>query len=141
MRSLIGIPEVFEVRIAVSFKQGNNFEYTFKNRKYLFLPGNYTFEEAKYVCNYFNLNLVIIDNLEENIFINQVIPYYPIWIGGEKNILNEWNWINGTNINFSNWDINEPSNSGDIEDRLTMKSDGKWNDMNRNMMLNIVCEE
>ena len=119
----------------------NNYEFNYKGRKYLFVAGNYRFEEAKAVCNYFNLHLVIINDLDENMFINHITPFYPIWLGGEIKTLNKWKWINGTNINFFNWAINEPSNSDNIEDRLSMKSDGKWYDLNRNMMLNIVCEE
>ena len=79
----------------------NNYEFNYKGRKYLFVAGNYRFEEAKAVCNYFNLHLVIINDLDENMFINHITPFYPIWLGGEIKTLNKWKWINGTTLAFS----------------------------------------
>ena len=87
------------------------------------------------------MHLVTIDNITKNNLITTIAPYFPIWLGGGINKNNKWSWLNGNNIDFFNWKSLEPNNFHGKEYQIEMNADGKWNDFNRNMMLNIVCEE
>ncbi len=42
---------------------------------------------------------------------------------------NTFEWQNGKNITYTNWNSGEPNNSGGNEDYVVMNSDGKWNDI------------
>ena len=41
---------------------------------------------------------------------------------------NVWKWVTGEEWTYSNWNDNEPNNSGN-EDGLHFYSNGKWNDI------------
>ncbi|XP_058887341.1 sushi, von Willebrand factor type A, EGF and pentraxin domain-containing protein 1-like [Acipenser ruthenus] len=94
-------------------------------------------QNARKWCQDHYTDMVAIQNQEENVYLNEVIPhvrgYY--WIGIRK--INEtWTWV-GTNQTLSeeaeNWAENEPNNGKSTEDCVEIyikrdKESGKWND-------------
>ena len=52
-----------------------------------------------------------------------------IWIGLTDEVHEgRWEWVNGESLVYTNWDSEEPNNSGAGEDYGMMYSDGSWND-------------
>jgi len=129
---------IYEFDQTISY---DDYKFILNDNIYLFLPGYYTFTEANNMCNYLNMHLVIIDDIKKNNLITTIAPYYPIWLGGEKNKNNKWSWVNGNNIVFFNWKSLEPNNYHGNEDKIIMYAGGKWNDLNGNLRMRVVCEE
>ncbi|XP_041127082.1 E-selectin-like [Polyodon spathula] len=94
-------------------------------------------EDARKWCQDHYTDMVAIQNQEENVYLNEVIPFVHgyYWIGIRK--INEtWTWV-GTNQILSeeaeNWAENEPNNGKTAEDCVEIyinrtKDSGKWND-------------
>uniref|UniRef100_H2ZZU4 E-selectin n=1 Tax=Latimeria chalumnae TaxID=7897 RepID=H2ZZU4_LATCH len=98
---------------------------------------NMTWVEARNWCQTHFTDMVAIQNMEENTYLNENVPfnrrYY--WIGIRK-INSTWTWI-GTNKKLSkeaqNWAPKEPNNKKNNEDCVEIyikreKNTGKWND-------------
>ncbi|XP_064416148.1 L-selectin [Latimeria chalumnae] len=96
-----------------------------------------TWVKARNWCQTHFTDMVAIQNMEENTYLNENVPfnrrYY--WIGIRK-INSTWTWI-GTNKKLSkeaqNWAPNEPNNKKNNEDCVEIyikreKNTGKWND-------------
>ncbi|KAK1164031.1 L-selectin-like isoform X2 [Acipenser oxyrinchus oxyrinchus] len=94
-------------------------------------------QDARKWCQDHYTDMVAIQNQEENVYLNEVIPFVSgyYWIGIRK--INEtWTWV-GTNQTLSveaeNWAENEPNNGKTTEDCVEIyiqreKDSGKWND-------------
>ncbi|KAK1165297.1 sushi, von Willebrand factor type A, EGF and pentraxin domain-containing protein 1-like, partial [Acipenser oxyrinchus oxyrinchus] len=94
-------------------------------------------QNARKWCQDHYTDMVAIQNQEENVYLNEVIPFVSgyYWIGIRK--INEtWTWV-GTNQTLSeeaeNWAENEPNNGKNTEDCVEIyikraKESGKWND-------------
>ncbi|MGH0157663.1 UNVERIFIED_CONTAM: hypothetical protein FKN15_053815 [Acipenser sinensis] len=94
-------------------------------------------QNARKWCQDHYTDMVAIQNQEENVYLNEVIPFVSgyYWIGIRK--INEtWTWV-GTNQTLSgeaeNWAENEPNNGKTTEDCVEIyiqraKDSGKWND-------------
>uniref|UniRef100_H2ZXZ3 E-selectin n=1 Tax=Latimeria chalumnae TaxID=7897 RepID=H2ZXZ3_LATCH len=96
-----------------------------------------TWVKARNWCQTHFTDMVAIQNMEENTYLNENVPfnrrYY--WIGIRK-INSTWTWI-GTNKKLSkeaqNWAPNEPNNKKNNEDCVEIyikreNDTGKWND-------------
>ncbi|RXM99040.1 P-selectin [Acipenser ruthenus] len=94
-------------------------------------------QNARKWCQDHYTDMVAIQNQEENVYLNKVIPFVSgyYWIGIRK--INEtWTWV-GTNQTLSggaeNWAENEPNNGKTAEDCVEIyiqrqNDSGKWND-------------
>lgn len=105
-------------------------------------------QNARKWCQDHYTDMVAIQNQEENVYLNEVIPlvsgYY--WIGIRKT--NEtWTWV-GTNQALSeeaeNWAENEPNNGKNTEDCVEIyikreKESGKWNDESCKKQKTALC--
>ncbi|MBH30494.1 MAG: hypothetical protein CMG71_00705 [Candidatus Marinimicrobia bacterium] len=80
-----------------------------------------------------NGHLVTIQNATENsIVLDAYKRKGTVWIGfSDSETEGTWEWVTGEWVTYTNWDTNEPNNSGGAEDVAEMwASDGKWNDSN-----------
>lgn len=88
-------------------------------------------------------NLFAINSAAENLFAQRMVRGAGSWwIGGtDQTVEGEWRWINdGTQFwqgaasgsavggNYTNWNTNEPNNSGDEDFIEYIGSTGRWND-------------
>jgi len=73
-------------------------------------------------------NLVTIDNVTENNFIQSFITTNE-WIGfNDINLDNTYVWANGSSVSYTNWTVANP-NGGDGSDCVIMlKANGQWDD-------------
>ncbi|OCT71993.1 pulmonary surfactant-associated protein A2 [Xenopus laevis] len=56
-----------------------------------------------------------------------------------REIGNKLHYLDGTSVNYTNWEKNEPSSNGK-EPCIEMYTDGQWNDKNCNQYRLTVCE-
>ncbi|KAM4860378.1 P-selectin isoform 2-T2 [Thomomys bottae] len=97
----------------------------------------YSWNYSRAFCQKHFTDLVAIQNKNEIVYLNDVIPYFSsyYWIGIRK-INNKWTWV-GTKKTLTeeaeNWADNEPNNKRNNQDcvEIYIKSElapGKWND-------------
>tara|TARA_B100000242_G_scaffold115346_1_gene80476 strand:- start:2127 stop:4850 length:2724 start_codon:yes stop_codon:yes gene_type:complete len=89
--------------------------------------------EADHHCQSLGGNLAHIQNLAENNVVDNASG--TNWIGGFQNCNNSaysnpsggWEWSDGNNINYTNWQVGEPNNLGG-EQAIEIYDNGRWND-------------
>lgn len=100
-----------------------------------------SYDNAQKYCQQKYTDMVAIQNLEENKYLGELLPFNPAyyWIGIRKNVnTRKWTWV-GTNKELTkeaeNWAKNEPNNLSENknEDCVEMYvkrsiDTGKWND-------------
>ncbi|XP_069823324.1 CD209 antigen-like protein E [Dendropsophus ebraccatus] len=64
------------------------------------------------------------------------------WIGLRRDPedVETWKWLDGTQVNFTNWDKKEPNNVGNLEFCGETRS-GPWNDLRCNEQLLFICKK
>ena len=113
----------------------------FNGHYYKVYDESMTWGEAKVYCENFGGHLVTITTQEEQSFITSIINVstkFYLWIGAYKSNNNQYVWITGEELVYSNWAKGEPNNSDRVEDSLMIYADdsvvdaGLWNDASGN---------
>jgi C-type mannose receptor len=109
------------------------------------------FEPARAVCQSFGTDLNIVVSIEENTFIQNLIPldgsnaHIGLWDrdcqqadGVPCNLL----WVDGSDLStFSNWAPLEPNNAQGAENCAEMRAgNGQWNDVGCGSRRHVICE-
>ena len=121
----------------------DDFEVIINDHTYLYYPGYYNYYEALHLCNYFNMNLIIVNDYVKNELIRKLIPSPKMWLAGERSG-EKWKWTSGNYINYFNWASKEPNNHTipfGGEDKIVMHHDGSWSDEHHGLFLTAVCEK
>ncbi|KAB5539624.1 hypothetical protein PHYPO_G00091180 [Pangasianodon hypophthalmus] len=98
---------------------------------------NMEWEMARQWCRQHYTDMVAIQNQEEVIYLNQMLPFHSsyYWIGLRK-VDDRWMWVGTTKPlapEAASWATGEPNNRGTSEDCVEIyikrsKDTGKWND-------------
>ena len=72
-------------------------------------------------------NLISITDSETLKVMKDLMTYGDHRTGGYL-LGGNWHWSDGSKWSFTNWSPNEPNNAGGIEDKVCIRSDGKFND-------------
>ena len=119
-------------------------EFEYEDHRYHIYDTNMTWTEAQAFCEENNGHLVTINNAEEQHMLSLMLANAgkrnQYWIGG-RFVNNDFQWVTGEPVNYTNWDYNEPNRSvvnGIIEDyvhmynapnpRVPNSQRFKWND-------------
>ena len=119
--------------------------YQFGDSIYVEL-GSSTWEEAQVYAEKLGGNLVSINSQEEQDFITKTFASiddgeHAKWIGlTDKEEEGNWEWIDGTTLEFTNWNPNEPSGDGNYgmiwanygTQLNPIFPEGSWNDVSNN---------
>ncbi|MFK7771214.1 MAG: lectin-like protein [Saprospiraceae bacterium] len=105
-------------------------------------------EDARGVCQAVGGRLATVDSEAENQFLAHNINMDEAVFIGLNDVQAEgaFQWTDGSPISFTNWDYNEPSNTGGAENYIAMHgwSDGKWADYNfwtaKRYLMEFNCE-
>lgn len=99
-----------------------------------------TWESAQTECENLNANLVTIRSQAVQDEINSLTSA-QIWLGFKRDSSNEFKWISGDNVDFTNWGSNQPDNAGDVENCVEKNQEHQWNDISCNNGNNeYICE-
>ena len=122
-----------------SFLDNYNYLGEFEGSKYYASRNYYNWNDSKNAAESVGANLVVVNNQEENSFLASVIQS-SVWIGfSDDNQEGQFEWVNGSNAEFQNWESGEPNNAGD-EDYTELRKSGFWNDLPIHSNLPYVIE-
>lgn len=123
--------------------------YEYGNNSYKIYEGKYTWDEANALCEEMGGHLATITSAEEQLFIDYLNSNNAcLWIGGYKHNNDNWSWVTGEAISYTDWYKNEPNNGYDEvigrftsanEDRMCLYPT-KWNDANQDNKMGFICE-
>ncbi|XP_070569367.1 perlucin-like protein [Ptychodera flava] len=116
-----------------------------KNCYYGYVHPLFTYDEARTICDGMSSDLAIVDDADENLFLEQFTQgSYSIWIGlSDAAEEGNWVWVDNSGISYTNWSDGEPNNSGGDENcaHILDNKDGKWNDSHCSDLRGFVCEK
>ena len=139
--------------IARGFKVTLGSAISFGEHYYEYVPGLYTWEQARAAAKTMNLYglsgyLANLTSAEENSFVLTKISA-DVWIGGsDQGSEGVWKWIDGPEFgsifSYANWNAGEPNNVGN-EDYAQFYFNssgfpGKWNDLSSGSKLGFLVE-
>ena len=103
---------------------------TWNDHEYLVVEGDYTWDEAKELCEKQGGYLAVITSQEEQSFIQELIKgknNEGFWLGAE-NSGDTWTWGNGEAFEYQNWDSGEPNGDSSDMKLQIYEENGKWDD-------------
>ncbi|XP_066217205.1 CD209 antigen [Saccopteryx leptura] len=118
-----------------------NWEF-FRESCYFFSRSQNTWKGSVSACEDMNAQLVIIDNAEEQKFLQSwdIRNNKRTWIGlSDQHHEGSWHWVDNTPLHLSFWKEGEPNNVED-EDCVELRGDG-WNDSKCNAEYFWICEK
>lgn len=116
--------------ITVHAASSENPGTTWNDHEYLVVEGDYTWDEAKELCEKQGGYLAVITTQEEQSFIQELIKgknNEGFWLGAE-NSGDTWTWINGEEFVYQNWDSGEPNGDSNDMKLQIYEENGKWDD-------------
>uniref|UniRef100_H3B614 Collectin-12 n=1 Tax=Latimeria chalumnae TaxID=7897 RepID=H3B614_LATCH len=119
----------------------------FKDKCYYFSTEEDTFDEAIKFCEERSSIMVIINDREEQQWLKkQINGKGSFWIGLTDRVKeNEWVWLDGTPLNYTNWKMGQPDNWNHGhepgEDCAGVIYAGSWNDFYCEDINYIICEK
>ncbi|KAL0977952.1 hypothetical protein UPYG_G00163720 [Umbra pygmaea] len=103
-----------------------------------------TWVESREDCNDRGADLVVINNLEEQLFVNRLSGSGSnIWIGlTGSDTKGTWTWVDDTPLTIKYWAPGQPNNDGEQECVEFIKSPdtGVWNDKKCDALNMWICE-
>ncbi|CAC5367790.1 unnamed protein product [Mytilus coruscus] len=111
---------------------------------YFFAWEELTWSQAKDNCKEKNSDLVKIEDENEELWIEGLMPDSKIWIGA-NDIENEGRWIwssDNTTLQYFPWRSGQPDNYNNEEHcaQIFSDKDGGWNDIGCSERLSFTCE-
>uniref|UniRef100_A0A8D0E0X4 C-type lectin domain-containing protein n=1 Tax=Salvator merianae TaxID=96440 RepID=A0A8D0E0X4_SALMN len=116
----------------------------FGGKCYYFSLQSIGWHEARYQCEYKRSQLVVIDNLAEQNFLQTRTRNGRFWIGlHDQGTEGDWKWLDDKNYEtgFKNWKQGEPNDYGQKEDCAQLWNSGEWNDYSCSSESFYVCEK
>ncbi|XP_072526662.1 uncharacterized protein [Salminus brasiliensis] len=113
----------------------------FGSSYYYFTSEGKTWSEARQDCRDRGADLVIINSIEEQEFINKKNKY--VWIGlSDAEAEGQWKWVDGSPLTIEFWKDHEPSNTDANEDCATFNPNTQktWNDIHCSCKAGWICE-
>lgn len=130
------------------FPKLDKYTKTFQGKYYRVFLKTFTWKEAEEYCESVGGHLAMPKTKTTLNFIIKLAKEYALdgmWLGATNlNDTNEWRWIDGSLMEFTNWDTNEPNNANNNEHYLetyTITNNGKWNDLSDTATVQgFICE-
>ena len=123
-------------------QDSSNLVKTFQNHTYTIIEEGMSWSDAEAYCVEHGGHLVSVGSSAEQDFVNQFAEsssHSNIWIGGFIDRDGKWQWTDGTEFSYANWDDNQPDNyegretcirftNRDIQYPEWTAHKGRWND-------------
>jgi len=131
----------------MSAGQKDNYIYlgSLGDHKYYMSKNGQNWTDARDTASDLGGYLVAIDSGEENTWIRDKMEdegyrWDNVWIGyTDENSEGKFEWVNGSDNGYENWNNGEPNNSGG-EDYTELLSNGKWNDLPNRINRRFIVE-
>ncbi|XP_062891718.1 hepatic lectin-like [Mobula hypostoma] len=117
---------------------------TFNQSCYYFSSSSGDWHFAKQKCSMLGSHLLVINNIEEQIFIKKLSVPKMYWIGlSDSAEERHWQWEDGTEYDSTPhfWASGEPNDAFNNEDCAHLDDKGQWNDINCSTKHNWICEK
>ncbi|XP_029451110.1 CD209 antigen-like protein C isoform X1 [Rhinatrema bivittatum] len=116
----------------------------FQNSCYYFSSSSKTWKDARKYCMDNDADLVVVNNQEEQSYINKKTGSTRRWLGlhdTEKE--GEWIWVDQSPLTFTAWSEGEPNDADALrgEDCVEVIGYGTWNDGPCTLPQNWICEK
>ena len=103
------------------------------------------FYESQELCRCkYNSKLLSIKTDKESEFVHNLIKFrdvkLPVWLGAVQNDFSSFNWIDKSDVTFTNWAEGEP-NDPDHACISMVASGGKWSDNDCKEQKLILCQK
>jgi len=120
---------------------GDDFTLCFEDTCYLKSDETLTWPNGVQYCIAKDSALVSIHSRAANNYINDYVRGWDwCFIGlNDLAIEGDYQWIDGTAVNWTNWDQGEPGNFDNDEDAAVMVSGGKWHDTDFLNLFYAIC--
>ncbi|XP_040831989.1 mannose-binding protein C isoform X2 [Ochotona curzoniae] len=99
-----------------------------------------TLDKAKALCAQFEASVATPQNAAENKAIQHVIHENAIIGITDSAAEGLFQYLNGSTINYKNWNEHEPNDADSGEDCTVIMPNGKWNDVPCSSPAYVVCE-
>ncbi|XP_038585879.1 collectin-12-like [Micropterus salmoides] len=119
----------------------------YRDKCYFFSKDLRSFDDAKATCESSSASLLIINDMEEQIWLKERTTgkgYFWMGLtdGGKENV---WRWLDGTEPAFTKWKPGQPDNWGHGhelgEDCAGLIHEGLWNDFFCEDLISYICEK
>ncbi|XP_073729805.1 CD209 antigen-like protein C [Misgurnus anguillicaudatus] len=98
-----------------------------------------SWSESRSYCRDRGADLIIINNKEEQDFIEKISGTTRFWIGlSDVDEERRWKWVDNSTLNTSFWASKEPN--GDRGENCAESASSEWNDQSCNSNRNWICE-
>ncbi|XP_023560907.1 low affinity immunoglobulin epsilon Fc receptor isoform X2 [Octodon degus] len=116
---------------------------SFQQKCYYFGEEPKQWLQARYSCEDLGGRLVSIHSQEQQDFLTKLAKKEGTWIGlRDLDIEGQFLWMDGSSVDYSNWQPGEPNNADPGEDCVMLLRSGKWNDaFCRDELDAWVCEQ
>jgi len=113
------------------------------NSCYYKTPSQMTWDEANTTCLGLGAELASIHSLEENTYLYILCgPENSCWHGfNDAAVEDEWEWSDGSNVEFTNWENGEPDDNWDEDYALIVGETSQWNDMGGSYDAYSICQK
>lgn len=103
------------------------------------------FYESQELCrSKYNSKLLSIKTDKESEFVHNLIKFrdlkLPVWLGAVQNDFSSFNWIDKSDVTFTNWAEGEPNDPDHACISMTA-SGGKWSDNDCKEQKLILCQK
>ncbi len=106
----------------------------FGGKHYRFYPEQIAWKEAKAKCEELGGRLAIITGAAQNDFLTKLVldaGKRESWLGATDEVEEgKWVWVDGTRMDYKNWESTQPNNKGGVEHYLVLWAvqQGVWVD-------------
>ncbi|XP_004614923.1 C-type lectin domain family 4 member G [Sorex araneus] len=104
----------------------------FQGSCYFFSQQTAQWDKALRHCEIQGAHLVIVKDLQEQIFLTHNKGNFGYWLGlraqRKGHVIQNYQWVDGVKLTFSHWNWGEPNDSMGREDCVMMIPTGLWND-------------
>ncbi|XP_061775509.1 collectin-12-like [Nerophis ophidion] len=120
----------------------------FADSCYFFSPASQklNYDQASVFCSARESHLLIVNNEEEQVFVNKAVTGKgSFWLGlTDREEENVWKWVDGSTPVYTKWNPGQPDNwtkgHAHGEDCGGIKNNGNWNDYYCTERIGFICE-
>lgn len=119
----------------------------YQDKCYFFSKDLHSFDDAQQTCESTSASLLIVNNVEEQKWLEkQIFGKGYFWMGLTDRVEeNTWRWLDGTEPTFTKWKAGQPDNWGHGhetgEDCAGLIHEGLWNDFFCEDLISYICEK